>query len=170
MIEIGKIKIWRAAIGSWGGKKDTLKDCSYLLLHHHPQRLSPEKNTTECHFLLRLLKNTIQKWDPPAQQEPPTEAFRQHCSHSLPQQRGWHSRPSPPFPFTDIVFVLSSSLASKADLEGKSRGRSGREQLAGLTQLAPNPQRALSTSILFQRAASYFRNQSPLPAHTKLGW
>lgn len=100
------------------------KDCSYLLLHHHPQRLSPEKNTTECHFLLQLLKNTMQKMRPrpPQEQhkEPVTVTNRKFQTALHPPTSSSNdvgtiaSRPSPPFSFADIVFVIRGSPASQA--------------------------------------------------------
>lgn len=73
---------------------------SYLLLHHHLQRLSPEKNTTECHFLLQLLKKREQfnENEPPQSSRAGTQWLQdctfQSCVRPLPHN---HTAPSPPF-------------------------------------------------------------------------
>lgn len=105
--------------------ENSKKHRSYLLLHHHLQRLSPEKNTTECHFLLQLLKKGKQfnKKEPPQSSSAGTQwlqiAHFRACARPLPQQCWGTITHHPPHLFPlDIVFVsLQCSVCQK---QGKS--------------------------------------------------
>lgn len=102
-------------------QKTVKKYRSYLLLHHHLQRLSPEKNTTECHFLHQLLKKWKQfnKNKPPQSSSASTQWFQiahfRACARPLPQQCWGTITHHPPHLFPlDIVFVsLQCSVCQK---------------------------------------------------------
>lgn len=143
---------------------------SYLLLHHHLQRLSPEKNTTECHFLLQLLK----KWKQFNKNEPPPE---QQCKHTMAPDctfqspctptssaalRHNHTPPSPPFSFGYCFCQPSMQRLSKTGKHKQCKSFT-RPKLAGLSTISHEFKIRVHVSY---KAFSYLSSQNPLKTHT----